>query len=113
MPGSSPPRSTRTSVYGPTASTPITLSRSRLGTDSLLERLRDLAAGVGDRVYGGGGAGKRGDARDARGQRSLADQVAVRAGARALRRIDDEVAAPAADEVDHGRALPVLGHLRH
>ena len=48
-----------------------------------------------------------------RGQRGLADPVAVAARAAALRRVDDEVAAAAADEVDHARGLAGLPHLAH
>ena len=46
------------------------------------------------------GAGDRRDARDAGGERSLADQVAVARAA--LQGVDDEVAAPAPYEVDDG-----------
>ena len=53
LPGSSPPRSTRISEYGPTASLATTLSRSLLRTDSLLERDGEVALGVGDRAHCG------------------------------------------------------------
>src|SRR5205823_392545 len=111
IPGSSLPRSTRSSVYGPTTSLPATLSALRVSTDSLLEAERDLVLRVGDCLDGGRRAGDRRHAGDAGQECRLADQVAVRARARALRRVDDEVAAPAADEVDHARVLAVLGHL--
>ena len=42
----------------PTASTPATLRRSRLGIDPLLERERLLGARVRDRVHRRGGAGR-------------------------------------------------------
>jgi hypothetical protein len=38
-PGSTPPRATRSRVYGPTASFATTLSRSRLMLDSFLKLL--------------------------------------------------------------------------
>ena len=56
---------------------------------------------------------QRRDARHAVDERGLADQVAVRSGAVALRRVDHEVAAAAADEVDDRRAAAVLDHLAH
>ena len=47
-------------------------------------------------------------------ERSLADAVAVCAGAGALRRVDDQVAAAVADEVDDGLLVVVgVGDLRH
>src|SRR5258707_15291349 len=115
-PGSMPPRRTRSNVYGPTCSFTTTLSRSRLMLDSLLELLqreRLLTAGVGDRVNRGRRAGQRRDARHARDERGLANQVAVGPRAGSLWRIDDEIAPAAADEVDHGRASAHLGHLAH
>src|SRR5919197_1403260 len=112
-PGSSPPRSTRSSVYGPTGSAAETLSSSRLSIDPFLQRDRDLLTRVRDRLDRGGGAGERRDARDAGDERGLADPVPVRAGARALRGIDDEVAASAPEQVDDGRARSLFGHLAH
>ena len=53
-------------------------------------------------------AGDRRDARDPRDERRLADQVAVRPRTGALRRVDDEVAAALADQVDDCR-LALLG----
>src|SRR5215217_7532816 len=112
VPGSRFPRAARRSVYAPTRSTATTLSASRLSTDPLLEREDGLAARVRDRVRGRPRACERGDAGDPRGQRRLADPIAVapRTGA-AARRVDDEVATAAADEIDDGVALPVLAHL--
>src|SRR5712691_2888580 len=110
-PGSSPPRPTRSSVYGPTFSFARTLSRSRLTFDPLLEGEGLLGARVRDRVHGGGGAGQRRDARYARDERGLADQVPVQARAGALGGVDDEVAAAASDQVDDGQLTPILGHL--
>src|SRR5262245_4353749 len=111
IPGSSPPRRTRRSVYGPTASVATTSARSRLDLDALLERERRLAPRVRDRVHRRRRAGERRDARYARGERGLADQVAVAAGAAgALGRVHDEVAAALADQVDDVR-LGGLGHL--
>src|SRR4051794_5111783 len=113
MPGSTGPRTSRSSVYGPTASAATTLSRARLNLDPLLERDRDLRARARDGVDGGGRARQGGDARNAVHERGLADQVAVRARAVSLRRVDHEVAAAAADEVDDGGAAAVLDHLPH
>ena len=59
----------------------ITVRRSRLDIDPLLQRQRVLRARVRDRVDRGGRAGDRRDARDARDERGLADQVAVRCAA--------------------------------
>src|SRR6187551_1708037 len=93
MPGSSAPRSRRSSTYGPTASLARTLSASLLRTDLLLERDGEVALSVGDRVHGRPGAGDRRDARDPRGERGLADAIAVGSRARvAERRVDHEVA---------------------
>src|SRR3954452_18892656 len=111
MPGSTGPRSSRSSVYGPTASAATTLSRARLNLDPLLEGDRDLCPRARDRVDSRGRARQRRDARDAVHERGFADQVAVRARTVALRRVDHEVAAAAADEVDDGRAAAVLDHL--
>src|SRR6187431_427163 len=114
MPGSSAPRSRRSSTYGPTASLARTLSASLLRTDLLLERDREVALSVGDRMDGCPRAGDRRDARDARGQRSFADEIAVRARARITeRRVDHEVAMAPAHEVDDGRAAPAFCHLAH
>src|SRR2546425_2595933 len=111
-PGSTPPRSNRSSVYGPTGSTPATRSSSRRGLDTdrlrldpLLKRERFLMPRDGDRVDRRGGSGERRDARHASGERRLADCVAVRARVAAFGRVDDEVAPPLADQVDHGLAL--------
>ena len=81
---------------------------------SLLEAEGVLGARVGDGLDAGGGAGDRRHARNAGGERRLADEVAVRAGrARLLRRVDHEVAAAAADEVDdRGVTAGSLGDLR-
>src|SRR5262245_63790041 len=100
-PGSSPPCSMRRSVYGPTASRPATLRASRLGM-AFLERERGLAARAGDGLGGRGRPGQRRDAGNPSDEGGLSNPVAVRAGARPLRRVDDEVAAAPADEVDDG-----------
>src|SRR5581483_5856319 len=113
-PGSRPPRSSRRSVYAPTASTPVTLRSSRLGIDPLLQRQCLLGPRVRDGVHGRGGAGDGGDARHAAHERGLADRVSVRACIAALGGVDDEVAAPAADEVDDGELVAVrLAQLAH
>src|SRR2546430_14081909 len=112
-PGSSRPRSTRSSVYGPTGSAATTLGCSRFGIDSLLETERDLVARVGDGLDGRSGARERRDARHASNESRLADPVAVGARTRALWGVHDEVATPTADEVDDARGRPVLGHLPH
>src|SRR5215212_144350 len=112
MPGSRPPRTSRSRVYGPTVSTPATLSSSRFGMP-FLKRECVLAARVRDRVDRGLGARERRDARDAGDERRLTDQVAVAAGAGALRGVDDEVAASAADQVDDGGGVALLGDLAH
>src|SRR3990170_9046487 len=78
-PGSSPPRSTRTSRYGPTSSAARTLSASR--RTAFLEGEGVLAAGARDRLDGGEGAAERRHARNTRGERRLADEGAVGAGA--------------------------------
>ena len=98
-PARAPPRSTRSSVYGPTASVlRDRYARSRLSSIRSWRRQRELRARVRDRVHGGRGAGDRRDAGDARDERGLADPVAVRALQRAAeRRVDDEVAAAAPD----------------
>src|SRR5439155_20778435 len=113
IPGSSAPRSSRTSVYGPTASFATTLSRADFGIDPLLQAQRDLGARACDRVHGRRRAGNRGDARDSVDHRRLADRVAVRTRTGALRRVDDEIAAATADEVDDRRADAFLGHAAH
>ncbi len=60
-----------------------------------------LGARVGYGLDAGGGAGDRRHARNSGGERRLADEVAVRTcRARLLRRVDHEIAATAADEVD-------------
>src|SRR5581483_11143421 len=116
MPGSMPPRSTRTSAYGPTASTATTLRRSRLSLDidALLERQRVLRTCVRNRVHGRGRAGDGGDARDARAHRRLTDDVAVAAGERAaFGRVDDEIAATPRDQVDDRRLVALDGDAPH
>src|SRR5688500_2197700 len=105
IPASSPPRSTRSSVYGPTGSAATTLRRSRLMLDPLLQRVRDLLARVRDRIDGEPCAGERRDARNAAGEGCLPDPRAVLPGARTLRGVDDEVALAGADRVDDGVAL--------
>src|SRR4051812_16889167 len=110
MPGSRPPRWSRRRVYGPTVSTPATLSASRFGM-SLLKRKRILAARVRDRVNRGLRAGERRDARHAGDESCFSDQIAVAAGAGALRRVDDEVAAAAPDQVDDRGGIALLGDL--
>src|SRR5215203_3298740 len=110
IPGSRAPRSSRSSVYGPTASEPATLSDSRR-TKSFLKAERVLAARVCDRMHSRRRTRKRGDARDSRDEGSFADAVAVAAGAGALRRVHDEVATAAPDQVDHRRSVAGLGHL--
>ena len=70
-----------------------------------LKRECVLAARVRDRVDRGLRARERRDARDAGDERGLADQVAVAACPGALRRVDDEVAASAADQVDDRGAV--------
>ena len=95
----------------------LTERQSTWRTDALLEGQRALGTRVRDRVYRCGGARDGRDAGNARDERGFADQVAVRAGSRALRRVDDEVAAPAADEVDDRllarRGVGDLRHLAH
>src|SRR5256714_13625608 len=105
-PGSPPPRRTRSSVYGPTGSTPATLSGARLaGTDALLQGEGGLGPGVTDRVHGRGGAREGRDARDARDERGFADQVAGGAGIGSVRCVHDEIAAAPPHEVDDCAAL--------
>src|SRR5207244_1485860 len=91
---------------GPICSVPVTSARSDC-TDSLLERDGNLRLRVGDRLDGRGGARDRRDARNARGERSLPDQIAVGSGARALRRVDHEVAAAAANAVGRSAAVAI------
>src|SRR5581483_1280285 len=113
-PGSMPPRSSRRSVYAPIVSTPATLRSSRFGIDPLLQRERLLRPRVRDRVHGRGGAGDGCDARDAPRERRLANRISVRAGVPALGRVDDEIAAAAADEIDDGELVAVrLAQLAH
>src|SRR2546430_4756080 len=111
-PGSTPPRAKRSSVYGPTGSAPATRSSSRraldtdrLRLDPLLERERLLVPRRSDRVHRGGGARRRRDARDARGECRLANRVAVRTRVAALGSVHDEIATPLADQVDDRLAL--------
>src|SRR5262245_64534935 len=109
-PGSRAPRSTRSRVYGPTRSEAVTLCRlgdAKLCIDPFLERDRLLGAGGSNRMHGGGGTRERRDTRHAARERGLADRVAVRACVAALRRVDDEIAAAPADQVDD-RRLTVL-----
>src|SRR5579859_5410076 len=111
-PGSRPPRSSRSSVYGPTRSERVTLCRvgdAKLRIDPFLERDGLLGPRRGDRVHGGGGARQRRDARDAAGERGLADGVAVRPRVATLGSVDHEVATAAPDEVDDRRL--VVGRL--
>ena len=87
MPGSSSPRSTRSSVYGPTGSAATTLQRSRLCRprlmlDPLLQRVRDLLARVRDRVDGKPGAGQGRDAGHARRRARPAGSARRRAARR-------------------------------
>ena len=77
----------------------MTVTRARVSASmrSWSDRASSVA-GVRDRVHRGRGAGDRGDARNAGDERGLADPVAVGALQRAAeRRVDDEVAAAAAD----------------
>src|SRR5581483_2500743 len=111
-PGSRPPRSSRSSVYGPTASALVTVSRSRLDIDSLLQRECELRARVCDRVHRRRRARDRRDARDPRDERRLADPVPIGSLERAAeRRVDHEIAPAATDEVDD-RGVSTLGDLR-
>src|SRR5439155_27308642 len=95
---------------GPPAYPHVSLARTGC-TDSLLEGDRDLRLCVGDRLDRGGGARDRRDARNAGDERRLADQIAVGSRALALRRVEHEIAAPAANEVDHRRPTSPLRHL--
>src|SRR3954465_6819767 len=104
-----PPRSTRKSTYGPTASTATTLRRSRaaLDIDALLQGQCRLDPCVRDRVDGGRRGGDRRPPRHAGRQRSLADQVPVDAWLRAtVGGVYDQVAAAAPDQIDDARAVP-------
>ena len=74
--------STRSSVYGPTCSVPVTLRSSRLMLDPLLEGARDLLARVRDRVDGEPGAGERRDAGHAARRAPPAGSARRRAGRR-------------------------------
>src|SRR6185503_3330258 len=116
-PGSSSPRSSRSSVYGPIRSEPVTLcllGDAELRIDPFLEGHGLLSARGGDRVHRGGGARERRDARHPPRERRLADRVAVRARVATLRRVDHEIAAAAADEVDDRRlAVGCLAELTH
>src|SRR5215208_5521579 len=113
-PGGAPaPASTQTQRRGPRGEPrvpPCRLSASRFGM-SFLKRECILAARVRDRVNRSLRARERRDARDAGDERGFADQVAVAACTGALRRVDDEVAASAADEVDDRGGVAVLGDL--
>src|SRR3990172_7591545 len=110
-PESSPPRSRRTSRYGPTSSAARTLSASR--RNAFLEGEGVLMTRAPDGLDRGEGAPAGRHARDAGGERRLADEGTVGAGAASRRCVDDEVAAPAADEVDDRRPRARLGHLAH
>src|SRR5438876_239987 len=115
-PGSRPPRATRSSVYGPTCSFATTLSRSRLMLDSflkLLQRERLFAAGVGNRIDRSRRTGQCRDARHARDEGGLADEISVGPRPGSLGGVDDEVAAASPDEVYDCRALAVFRHLAH
>src|SRR5690349_837794 len=106
-PGSTSRRLIRSSVYGPTSSEPVTLSRvgdAKLCIEPFLERDSLFGPRGRDRVHGRGGARERRDARDAPRERRLADGIAVGARVAALRRVDHEVAAAASDEI-HDRRL--------
>src|SRR5436190_21911205 len=97
-PGSMSPRSTRTSEYGPTASLATTLRRLLLRTDALLQRKSEIALSIRDRVNRRPRAGHGRDARHPRGERRLADQIAVRSRTRRTEgRVQDEIAVAAAD----------------
>src|SRR2546423_10331180 len=111
-PGSTPPRSKRSSVYGPTGSAPATRSSSRRGSDTdhlhldpLLERERVLVPRGSDRMHPGSSARERRDARDTRCECGFANRVTVRASVPALGRVQDEIATALANEVDDGLAF--------
>src|SRR5436190_5808206 len=111
IPDSTRPRRRRRSRYGPTSSTRTTSTSSL--RNALLERDRVLASRSRDRLDRCEGACEGGDARNARYERRLADEVAIRARASARRRVDDEFTAPAPDEVDDRGAAVLLAHLAH
>src|SRR5215211_5879121 len=104
FPVESGPRPSLRSVYGPTRSAAMTLSRARRNT--FLEGEGLLAPRPRDCLDRGEGAGQRGDAGNPSGEGGLADEIAVRARTSARRCIDDEITAAAADEVDDGGAAP-------
>src|SRR5579864_8789215 len=110
MPGSSPPRSTRNSVYGPIFSFATTLRRSRL-IDPFLQGQRLFSTCFRDRMHRSSGTRKRRDARHACDECGFTDQIAVGPGTRAEGRVDDEITATAADEIDDVRTLTILGDL--
>ncbi len=90
------------------------LGDAKLCIDPFLEGDGLLRARGRDRVHGGGRARQGRDARHAPRERRLADRVAVRARVAALRRVDHEIAAAAADEVDDRRlAVGRLAELPH
>src|SRR5688572_12254009 len=104
IPGSTPPRRRRTSAYGPTGSTPATLSRAG---DTFLQG-EGLAAGrAGHRLDRRCGARHRRHAGHPREERGLADEVAVGAGSAPVGRVDDQLDPPPTDQVDDRR--PVAG----
>src|SRR5262245_10877956 len=72
-----------------------------------------LAASVRDRVDRRLRAREGGATRDARNERRFADEVTVAACAGALRRVHDEVAPSAANQVDDGGGLTPLRDLAH
>ena len=109
-PGSRQPRSRRSSRYGPTVLGPDD-SKPGAVQHAPGARGRPRCARPGDRLDRRDGAADGRDARDARDERRLADEVAVGARAAPGRRVDDEVAPPAADEIDDRRPLPRFGHL--
>src|SRR5918996_4603674 len=111
-PGSSAPRATRSSRYGPSGSL-ATSGRSSL-RNALLQGEGLLGARARDRLDRGRGARERRDARDARDERRFSDEVAVRAGAAAGGRVDDQYASASRTtphEVDDARLAPLLANL--
>src|SRR5581483_7485165 len=115
-PGSSDPRSTRRSAYGPIHSTATTDRRSRRGTPelllrrvALLQRNRMLRACFRDGVDGRPRAGQRRDAGNACDDGGLADRVSVAARIASFRRVDDATEPPLPQPLDE---RPPLLHLR-
>src|SRR5205085_452276 len=126
-PGSRSRRSSRSSVYGPMRSEPVSprvrfepitrlgrVGDAKLCIDPFLEGHRLLGPRSRDRVHGRGGPGERRDARHAACERGLANRVAVGARVATFRRVDHEVAATTPDEIDHPRlAVCRLAELPH